>query len=139
GHLQQRLQRRDRRRGDRGQVAGDVRGRPDLAGQRRRLDVAAPVGPQAPRGRRPGTRPASPARRLGGLDEGPANHGGPLSSITSCTIINLIKAEVARLLTEAGHAPKVLTSTCHLGADRARQLFEETYDDYRRRVGVLYH
>jgi len=62
----------------------------------------------------------------------------PLSSITSCTIINLIKAEVARLLTEAGHPPKVLTSACHLGADRARQLFEETYDDYRRRVGVLY-
>jgi len=62
----------------------------------------------------------------------------PLSSITSCTIINLIKAEVARLLTEAGHPPKVLTSACHPGADRARQLFEETYDDYRRRVGVLY-
>jgi uncharacterized phosphosugar-binding protein len=61
-----------------------------------------------------------------------------LSSITSCTIINLIKAEVARLLTEAGHPPKVLTSACHLGADRARRLFEETYDDYRRRVGVLY-
>ena len=47
-----------------------------FAGQRRRLDVAAPVGPQAPRGRRPGTRPASPARRLGGLDQGPANPGG---------------------------------------------------------------
>jgi len=30
----------------------------------------------------------------------------PLSSITSCTIINLIKAEVARLLTEAGHPPR---------------------------------
>jgi uncharacterized phosphosugar-binding protein len=62
----------------------------------------------------------------------------PLSSITSCTIINLIKAEVARLLTEAGRPPKVLTAACHLGADRARDLFEETYDDYRRRVGVLY-
>ena len=62
----------------------------------------------------------------------------PLSSVTGCTIINLIKAEVARLLTEAGHPPKVLTSACHLGAERARELFEETYDDYRRRVGVLY-
>ena len=40
--------------------------------------------------------------------------------------------------TEAGQPPKVLTSACHLGAERARQLFEETYDDYRRRVGVLY-
>jgi uncharacterized phosphosugar-binding protein len=62
----------------------------------------------------------------------------PVSSITSCTIINLLKAEVASLLTEAGHPPKVLTAACHLGAARARQLFEETYDDYRRRVGVLY-
>jgi uncharacterized phosphosugar-binding protein len=62
----------------------------------------------------------------------------PLSSVTGCTIINLIKAEVARRLTEAGAPPKVLTAACHLGADRARQLFEETYDEYRRLVGVLY-
>ncbi|QEH34810.1 hypothetical protein OJF2_33540 [Aquisphaera giovannonii] len=62
----------------------------------------------------------------------------PLSTITGCTIINLIKAEVARLLTAAGSPPKVLTAACHLGPDRARTLFEETYDDYRRRVGVLY-
>lgn len=62
----------------------------------------------------------------------------PVSSVTGCTIINLIKAEVARLLTEAGAPPKVLTAACHLGAERARRLFEETYDDYRRRVGVLY-
>lgn len=62
----------------------------------------------------------------------------PLSSVTSCTVVNLVKAEVARLLTEAGQPPKVLTSACHLGVEKARQLFEDTYDDYRRRVGVLY-
>ena len=63
----------------------------------------------------------------------------PVSSVSGCTVINLVKAEVARLLTEAGQPPKVLTAACHLGADRARELFEETYDDYRRaRVGVLY-
>jgi uncharacterized phosphosugar-binding protein len=62
----------------------------------------------------------------------------PLSTVTGCVVINLIKAEVARLLTEAGAAPKVLTAACHLGAERSRLLFEETYDDYRRRVGVLY-
>ncbi len=62
----------------------------------------------------------------------------PLSSITSCTIINLIKAEVARILTASGQPPRVLTSACHLGPERARRLFEETYDDYRRRIGVLY-
>jgi uncharacterized phosphosugar-binding protein len=62
----------------------------------------------------------------------------PLSSVTACAIVNLVKAEVARLLTEAGSPPKVLTAACHLGAERSRTLFEETYDDYRRRVGVLY-
>jgi uncharacterized phosphosugar-binding protein len=62
----------------------------------------------------------------------------PLSSVTGCVVVNLIKAEVARLLTEAGQPPKVLTAACHIGADRAGELFESTYDDYRRRVGVLY-
>jgi uncharacterized phosphosugar-binding protein len=62
----------------------------------------------------------------------------PLSSVTGCTIINLVKAEVARLLTEAGSPPKVLTAACHLGDARSRELFEETYDEYRRRAGVLY-
>ena len=45
---------------------------------------------------------------------------------------------IARLLTAAGQPPKVLTASCHLGPERSRALFEETYDDYRRRVGVLY-
>jgi uncharacterized phosphosugar-binding protein len=62
----------------------------------------------------------------------------PISSVTGCVIINLVKAEVARLLTAAGSPPKVLTAACHLGSERSRQLFEETYDDYRRRVGVLF-
>lgn len=62
----------------------------------------------------------------------------PISSVSGCTIINLVKAEVARLLTEAGQPPLVLTAACHLGAEGARKMFEATYDDYRRRVGVLY-
>jgi uncharacterized phosphosugar-binding protein len=70
--------------------------------------------------------------------EGLATPVAPVSSVTGCTVINLVKAEVARLLTEAGQPPKVLTSACHLGAERARELFEATYDDYRRRIGILY-
>jgi uncharacterized phosphosugar-binding protein len=62
----------------------------------------------------------------------------PLSSVTGCVAVNLIKAEVARLLTKRGLPPNVLTAACHLGAERAARLFEETYDDYRARVGVLY-
>jgi uncharacterized phosphosugar-binding protein len=62
----------------------------------------------------------------------------PVSTVSGCAIINLIKADVARRLTEAGSPPKVLTASCHLGEERAGALFEATYDDYRRRVGVLY-
>jgi len=62
----------------------------------------------------------------------------PLSSVTGCLAINLLKAEVARRLTEAGQPPKVLTAACHLGPERAAALFEATYDDYRRRLGTLY-
>jgi uncharacterized phosphosugar-binding protein len=62
----------------------------------------------------------------------------PVSSVTGCVVVNLVKAEVARLLTEAGRPPMVLTAACHLGPERAAALFEATYDDYRRRVGVLY-
>ncbi|HEV3165053.1 MAG TPA: sugar isomerase domain-containing protein [Isosphaeraceae bacterium] len=70
--------------------------------------------------------------------EGLSTPVAPISSVSGCTIINLIKAEVARLLTEAGAPPRVLTAACHIGPEVARTLFEATYDDYRRRIGVLY-
>lgn len=62
----------------------------------------------------------------------------PISSVSGCTVINLVKAEVARLLTEAGRPPNVLTAACHVGPEKAAEIFERTYDDYRSRVGVLY-
>ena len=67
GHLDQRLQCRDDRCGAGGEEAGDVRRGPDFAGSRRRLDLAARVGPEAARGCRPGAGPAGPGRRLGRL------------------------------------------------------------------------
>ena len=42
----------------------------------------------------------------------------PVSSVSGCTIINLLKAEVARLLTAAGAPPLVLTAACHVGNER---------------------
>ena len=101
------------------------------------LEIEARVRQEAVRGRRPGARPAGAAGRLGRLDRGLETPVSPVSSVSGCTVINLVKAEVARLLTEAGPPPKVLTAACHL-APRAGELFEETYDDYRRRVGALY-
>jgi uncharacterized phosphosugar-binding protein len=62
----------------------------------------------------------------------------PVSSVSGCVVINLLKAETARRLVELGAPPSVLTAACHVGAERAARIFEKTYDDYRRRVGVLY-
>ncbi len=70
--------------------------------------------------------------------EGLRSPVAPISTITGCAVINLLKAETARLLTEAGSPPTVLTAACHVGAEEAARIFEATYDDYRRRVGVLY-
>jgi uncharacterized phosphosugar-binding protein len=70
--------------------------------------------------------------------EGLATPVSPISSIGGCAVINLLKAETARLLTEAGKPPPVLTAACHVGAAGAAELFERTYDEYRRRVGALY-
>jgi uncharacterized phosphosugar-binding protein len=81
---------------------------------------------------------AAPAGDAAVWVEGLETPVAPISSITGCTVVNLIKAEVARILTDNGQPPKVLTAACHLGEERARALFEAAYDDYRRRVGVLY-
>jgi len=62
----------------------------------------------------------------------------PVSTIGACFVANALKAEIAQLLTEAGKPPLVLTSPVHVGAERSRALFEQTYDDYRRRIRVLY-
>lgn len=70
--------------------------------------------------------------------EGMESPVSPISSVTGCAMINLLKAETARLLTEAGKPPLPLTAAVHVGATRAAEIFEEAYDDYRRRVGVLY-
>ncbi len=62
----------------------------------------------------------------------------PGSTIAGCAVANAIKSEVARRLTEAGHPPLVLTSSHWIGEERSRRLLEQVYEDYRRRVGVLY-
>jgi uncharacterized phosphosugar-binding protein len=59
---------------------------------------------------------------------------GPTSTIANTLIVNLIKVRVAELLTQAGQPPLVLTSPVFVGKEASRQLFEDTYNDYRRRV-----
>ena len=62
----------------------------------------------------------------------------PGSTVGGCVIINSLKAEIAKLLTEAGKAPKVLTSGAIVGDKKATQLFEAAYDEHSRRMATLY-
>jgi uncharacterized phosphosugar-binding protein len=62
----------------------------------------------------------------------------PGSTVGGVIIINSIKAEVARLLTEAGQPPKVLTASAIVGDEKARQLFESAYDEHAHRLAELY-
>jgi uncharacterized phosphosugar-binding protein len=62
----------------------------------------------------------------------------PGSTVGSCMLINCIKAEVANQLTQAGHAPKVLTAAAIVGAERATELFQSAYDEHAHRISRLY-
>jgi uncharacterized phosphosugar-binding protein len=63
----------------------------------------------------------------------------PGSTIGGIMIINCIKADVAKLLTEAGHPPKVLTAAAIVGDEKARSLFESAYDEHSQRMSALYN
>jgi len=62
----------------------------------------------------------------------------PGSSVGGIIIVNSIKAEVAGLLTAAGQPPKVLTASCVIDAEKAKDLFEAAYDEHARRLSELY-
>jgi uncharacterized phosphosugar-binding protein len=61
----------------------------------------------------------------------------PGSTVGGIMIINCIKAEVAKFLTEAGQPPKVLTAPSVLGDDKAKALFEAAYDEHSQRMSAL--
>ncbi len=62
---------------------------------------------------------------------------GPGSTIGNTLAINAVKCEVARLLTEGGAPPLVLTHPHFVGDEESRRLFDAAYADYRRRVRRL--
>jgi uncharacterized phosphosugar-binding protein len=62
----------------------------------------------------------------------------PGSTVGGIMIINSIKAEVAKLLTEAGQAPKVLTAGCVVGSEKAAALFEAAYDEHAHRMAEIF-
>jgi uncharacterized phosphosugar-binding protein len=62
----------------------------------------------------------------------------PGSTVGGIIIVNSIKAEIAQLLTAAGHPPKVLTAPSIVGSAKASALFEEAYDEHAHRMAELY-
>lgn len=62
----------------------------------------------------------------------------PGSTVGGALLVNCIKAEVARKLTEAGHHPKVLTGGAVVGEERSKELFESAYDEHAHRLAKLY-
>ena len=62
----------------------------------------------------------------------------PASTVGGCLLVNMLKAEVAQRLTQAGQPPTVLTGACLVGPERAKELFETAYDEHARRLAELY-
>ena len=62
----------------------------------------------------------------------------PASTVGGAIIINCLKAEIAKLLTEDGAPPKVLSSAAVVGTERAVELFESAYDEHAHRLAKLY-
>ena len=62
---------------------------------------------------------------------------GPGSTIGNTAVINGVKCEVARILTEGGQPPYVLTHSHFIGAEASKEVFDLAYDDYRRRARRL--
>src|SRR5688572_17686134 len=62
----------------------------------------------------------------------------PGSTVGGIMIVNSIKAEVARLLTEAGKPPKVLTAAAIVGDEKSKALFEAAYDEHAHRMAEIY-
>jgi len=62
----------------------------------------------------------------------------PGSTVGSCMIINSIKAELANILTQAGHPPKVLTAGAVIGAEKATEIFQAAYDEHAHRISKMY-
>ena len=63
---------------------------------------------------------------------------GPGSTIAYGYIVNLLKSMIAADLVQRGHQPLVLTSSVLIGGEASADLFDRTYNDYRRRIARTY-
>lgn len=59
---------------------------------------------------------------------------GPGSTVGGAAVINAIKSLTAEKLVARGVQPKVLTSSVLIGSEASKQGFEDSYNEYRRRL-----
>jgi uncharacterized phosphosugar-binding protein len=57
---------------------------------------------------------------------------GPGSTLAYVAIVNALKARIAELLVERGHAPVVISRASIVGAERSRALFDAAYEEHAR-------
>ncbi|MEM7384046.1 MAG: SIS domain-containing protein [Verrucomicrobiota bacterium] len=62
----------------------------------------------------------------------------PGSTVGGCLLVNAVKAEVAKRLTEAGSPPKVLTAGAVIGNEKATRIFDAAYDEHAHRISEYY-
>jgi uncharacterized phosphosugar-binding protein len=62
----------------------------------------------------------------------------PGSTVGGAMVVNCLKAEVARLLTEAGSPPLALAGAVAVGKERCDKIFQDAYDEHARRLARLY-
>lgn len=62
----------------------------------------------------------------------------PGSTLGGVLLVNCMKVEIAKRLTEAGQPPKVLTAGAIVGNERATELFEAAYDEHAHRLARLF-
>lgn len=62
----------------------------------------------------------------------------PISTVGGTILINTLKAELAKILTEAGSPPPVLTGEMVIGKERSTELFNKAYDEHAHRMARIY-
>jgi uncharacterized phosphosugar-binding protein len=62
----------------------------------------------------------------------------PTSTIGGTVLINMLKSELAKVLTDSGAPPPVLTGEMVVGPDRSAELFDRAYDEHAHRMARIY-
>ncbi len=70
--------------------------------------------------------------------EGLRDPVGPGSTIGAAAVTNALKCAIAQKLTAMGHPPLVLTSSYFIGEEESSRRFDQSYDEYRRRLKRVY-